>query len=472
MENEMYQDELEQFLRNEVKQHRMYPSDHVWKNIRTEMHGYRSWPALTFISLFIITALTLSTLIGNQPLHEQPQPRNSSPVPAEETGKPAQVTVSVRHSHDETYFNKMAPGHLTAQTFENELSARSYAAGSTVTATVAPVMPMALLSIPKMTARELAAPEHTLTADIAVTPAETAVASSESYTAIKASAEEHVSTQNKKISMYQPTDKILNDQVIVRSKELPRRNSRFGFQFYITPSTSYRRLSDQKVKEVIQPAAVAGATGNVPLSSITGDVNNVVRHRPAVGLELGFAAVYNLTKRLKFKTGVQLNVRQYFIETFQTRQSDLTSLSLINNRGVETIAFYSPYNNNTGYKSTQLQNRVYQLSVPLGIQWDAIQGRRWGVNTEASVQPTMMLNNNSYVLSTDYKHYTDGSQFMRKWNVNTSVGFNLTYRAGTSSWQLGPQIRYQHLSTYSNAYPIKEHLMDYGIRLGFTKQIN
>jgi hypothetical protein len=61
---------------------------------------------------------------------------------------------------------------------------------------------------------------------------------------------------------------------------------------------------------------------------------------------------------------------------------------------------------------------------------------------------------------------------MRKWNINTSVGINLTYRAGTSSWQIGPQVRYQHLSTYSNAYPIKEHLMDYGIRLGFTKQIN
>ena len=63
----MYQDEFEQFLQDEVKQHRMYPSDHIWKNIRTELHGNKAWPALTFISLFIITALTVSTLLNNHP---------------------------------------------------------------------------------------------------------------------------------------------------------------------------------------------------------------------------------------------------------------------------------------------------------------------------------------------------------------------------------------------------------------------
>ena len=67
MEDKKYQDDLEQFLQDEVKQHRMYPSDHIWKNIRTELHGYRTWPALTFISLFIITALTISTLLNNHP---------------------------------------------------------------------------------------------------------------------------------------------------------------------------------------------------------------------------------------------------------------------------------------------------------------------------------------------------------------------------------------------------------------------
>jgi hypothetical protein len=74
------------------------------------------------------------------------------------------------------------------------------------------------------------------------------------------------------------------------------------------------------------------------------------------------------------------------------------------------------------------------------------------------------------LLSTDYKNYTDGNSFIRKWNVNTSLGINFSYKSGSNLWQIGPQIRYQHLPTYSNQYPIEEHLLDYGIRLGITRQ--
>ena len=63
----MYQDELEEFLQDEINDHRMYPSDQIWRNIQTEVHGPQSWPALTFISLFIISALTVATLINNHP---------------------------------------------------------------------------------------------------------------------------------------------------------------------------------------------------------------------------------------------------------------------------------------------------------------------------------------------------------------------------------------------------------------------
>ncbi|NCI45436.1 porin family protein [Sediminibacterium soli] len=475
MENEMYQDEFEQFLQNEVKQHRMYPSDHVWKNIRTELHGYKAWPALTFISLFIITALTVSTMLGNQPLHEQPVIRSKSlAIPAQPVKKAGLIVSATREdSKDNSYFGKMASGRITEQTFDNSLAEHAFTAANTIPVT--PELIAAGTTGPAKAAAVLTPQQRVLPDHYLLIAAEAPVEADHDATldqpTVKLTTDETIAT-GKKLSMREPKDLLPEGQVIVKTKELPRRNSRLGFQFYITPSTSYRRLSDRKAKEVIQPAVQPAAGASIPLSTGTADVNSVVRHRPAVGLEIGFAALYHVSGRLKFKTGVQLNVRQYFIETFQSRTNDLASLSLINNRGVETISFYSPYNNNTGYKSTQLQNRVYQISIPVGLQWDAIQGRNWGMNTEASVQPTLMLNNTSYVLSSDYKHYTDGGQFMRRWNVNTSVGLNLTYRAGTSSWQIGPQIRYQHLSTYSNAYPIKEHLMDYGIRLGFTKQIN
>ena len=62
MKNEYNDNNLEQFLQEETNKHKMYPSDKLWRDIQLELHGKRSWPALTIIALFIISALTISTL--------------------------------------------------------------------------------------------------------------------------------------------------------------------------------------------------------------------------------------------------------------------------------------------------------------------------------------------------------------------------------------------------------------------------
>ena len=477
MENKNYQDEFEQFLQDEVKQHRMYPSDHIWKNIRTEMHGYKAWPALTFISLFIITALTISTLINNHPQHLVANVTATSVHAAKQTGVASNPNLPAAVEKD--YFQTIAPEQITAETFadlnlnEEILPQEAIVVRKTNNDFAAVTVKAAHNTDHSAMAEKIAAKNITIDAEAITDVPNTLVATATDNTISETTALAETAAPIEKLTpeTHSSADDFLKDFVYV-SGTAPRRNSKFGFQFYITPSTSYRRLSDEKVKEVIQPAtAVASTSQNVPLSAnYTANVNDVVRHKPALGFEAGFALLYNMSGRLKFKTGLQLNVRQYYIETFQST-NDLTSLSLINYRGVETISFYSPYNNNTGYKKTQLDNKVYQLSMPLGIQYDLIQGKHLGITTEASVQPTLTLNNNTYLLSTDYKHYTGGNDFIRKWNINTSLGLNITYKSGASSWQLGPQIRYQHLPTYSNAYPIKEYLMDYGVRLGFTRQI-
>ena len=63
MRDPMYHDDFEHYLQEQVKQHRMYPSDQIWRNIQDNLHGEKRWPALTFISIFIISALTITTLV-------------------------------------------------------------------------------------------------------------------------------------------------------------------------------------------------------------------------------------------------------------------------------------------------------------------------------------------------------------------------------------------------------------------------
>lgn len=488
----MYQDELEQFLQDEVKDHRMYPSDKIWRNINAEVNGHQRWPALSFISLFIISALTVSTLLNINP--SQKLLKANSLRQADPKKLPLQ---DLKHSLND--FNATAPSDLTAHTIASlkrkdnplepelngleetpvialDLSKR--AEPITVLKTrdkqttkpaliheTAIVVPMGTIA-----SRDLSPEKLNFLAEMN----EQAIMSAGNTKTI--SQDEHATDQTDKtvesvsttLAKEQlPTDQFLQDFAFVPPTRIEKgKNSKFGFGFFITPSTSYRKLTDDKAKDLLGAAPASAPVG----LNYTTDVNSIVRHKPAVGLELGFAVLYNMSNRLKFKTGIQFNTRQYYIETFQA-STDITTISLVNNRGVENISVFSPYNNNNGYKSTQLDNKMYQVSIPIGFQYDVIQGRKLGITAEASIQPTFTLNKSLYLLSTDYKHYADGNNLMRKWNINSAVGINLTYKTGAYQWYLGPQARFQHLPTYSNKYPITEYLMDYGIRLGFIKQL-
>ena len=60
-------DDLEQYLQEQASEHRMYPSDFVWKNIRNKIHTPKKWPALSVFTVFIISALVIGTVL-NKPV--------------------------------------------------------------------------------------------------------------------------------------------------------------------------------------------------------------------------------------------------------------------------------------------------------------------------------------------------------------------------------------------------------------------
>lgn len=489
----MYQDELEEFLQDEVKDHRMYPSDQIWRNIQNEVHGPQTWPALTFISILIISALTITTLINNHPEQKSGKLvvlKNGSDKKIIPTEQPSLVSE----------FNAISAEQVTATTIA-QIEQQQLKEEANRVVSEAPVIPIRYLkevaatTVPEQILKEIQLPtkpsfleesnpnnsaastfvkgESTEHANFLIDMPESNSAL-ESTIGIKNNSAENNTTQNNAFVKVTESNKIEATSTDEYLKEfaykpittVSAKNSKFGFGFFITPSTSYRSLSDFKAKEIL---GTAPATAPVGLNYTT-NINEIVRHKPAVGLELGFAVLYNMSNRIKFKTGVQFNIRQYYIETFQS-VADVTTISLVNNHGIENVSVLSLYNNNNGYRNTELDNKMYQISIPIGFQYDIIKGKHLGITAEASIQPTFTLNKSLYLLSTDYKHYADGNSLMRKWNINSSLGINLTYQTGVYQWFLGPQARFQHLPTYSNKYPIKEYLMDYGIRLGFIKQI-
>ena len=478
MKNKYQQDEFEQFLQDEVKSHRMYPSDPVWNKIRTELHGDQSWPALTFISLFIISALTISTLLTRTPnthILILPPVSQQTASSSETLTEPEVLTPDEKNNH---YLKSIAPEALTLATIAAIQPTIDYNQ-AVIEPAVAPrellTAEKASLTLPHSTPLALPVNESRKALPTIQTP----ITSESILYEQSADADENTADPNNQLrkianakgNLQQTIDEYLKDFAFVGNTPIQHKSSRIGFQVYATSSISFRQLTDYKLKELIQTTASnSSSAANLPLTSnLNSGVNEVVRHRPALGLELGFSVLYSLSKRFQLTTGLQLNLRRYEIETFETRTRDLASMSLINTRGVETISFYSPYNNNAGFRATTLSNSMYQISAPVGIQWKVLAGKKWGLTAEASVQPTFTLQSNTWLISSDYKHYTEGKDLLRKWNINTGAGVNLTYQTRTATFSVGPQIRYQHLPTYSNLYPVRENLIDYGIRFSITR---
>jgi hypothetical protein len=410
----------------------MYPSGRVWENIRTEVHGKRSWPALTIISLSILVALTVSTFVVTQ---------KSTPIVK---------SLIVRHSS--------APVTATKPTIELQVTKTRKQ------------FPKAVIQVhevvPEMPTQENL--ETTCTAFSTINNEVT----DELQTSIEAAATISTSDSQTKINNPSLLPALIQQQVnnnfdLSSNANNKQKNRKYSVQFYATPSASFRVLSDQKVKELIQPSLIA-----IPLTapiSQTPTFNQAVRHRPDIGLELGLTFNYPVSNKLQFKTGLQVNIRQYQIDTYETGANAAT-LALVNGGRIQTISVLSSYNNNVGFRSAQLNNKVYQIAMPIGLDYQVLKFKKFGIHTQATIQPTYNINKNVYLLSTDYANYAAGNDYVRKWNINTSVGIQFSYQKGNTIWQLGPQIRYQTLPTYNNPYPIKENLIDYGFRIGWSKQ--
>jgi len=221
---------------------------------------------------------------------------------------------------------------------------------------------------------------------------------------------------------------------------------KLSWQTYFTPTVSYRKLSDHAI-------------------------NNIVPHRPAFGFELGVAAKYPVSRKAKLRAGLQFNVNRYEIKTYDS-YTQLATIRLVDKNGVDYVRTTTNYNNFSGYQTNWLQNSYIQLSAPLGIEVNLSGDDKVQFGVASTIQPTYLLGDKTYLISSDYKNYTEMPSLVRHWNVNTSLETFVAYSTGHINWQVGPQVRYQILSSYLKKYPVKENLFDFGLKVGisFNKQ--
>jgi hypothetical protein len=135
---------------------------------------------------------------------------------------------------------------------------------------------------------------------------------------------------------------------------------------------------------------------------------------------------------------------------------------------MDSLNAVTNYNNFGGYRSNWLENFYFQVSAPVGMELKLKGDDKMQFGIATTIQPTYVLGDRVYLISTDYKNYAEVPRLIRRWNVNTNLETYVAYSTGRLKWQVGPQVRYQLLSSFVKKYPVKEHLFDFGLKMGVS----
>jgi hypothetical protein len=247
---------------------------------------------------------------------------------------------------------------------------------------------------------------------------------------------------------------------VINSFLRARNMRRFALQFNITPTISYRKLSANK--------SFLARAANVPASfAPLYDINSAVTHKPDLGLEFGLTSKYSLSPRFRIKGGLQFNINRYSIKAFNS-SFEAAKIDLRGSSGVDSFYAMSTHRNFSGYKSDWLHNFYFEISLPVGAELTIVGDDRVQFGIAGTIQPTYVLGDRAYLLSSDYKNYAEVPWLSRRWNVNAGFETFVSYGTGKVKWQVGPQVRYQMLSSFVNQYPVKENLFDFGLKVGVS----
>ena len=260
----------------------------------------------------------------------------------------------------------------------------------------------------------------------------------------------------------------LHDYAMNSLPQAPKRGRAF-FQLTLAPTVNYRTLSNSDLSY-----EKFGPSGGSLTSVHPGDKD----HAAAFGFEFGGSILYRLTRNLSIKGGLQFNFARYRINAFSTPASSGSSQGLYTYYGyvLDTLRGVSGQQrsnqaNSSVVTAQSLNNDYYQLSAPIGFELRVLGNERLQFNLGATVQPSYLLGTSSYMLSNNMEHYAKQPDMYRRWNVSGGLEAFLSYRVGNIRWQIGPEFRYQLLSTYTSQSTITENLKSYGIKIGITKML-
>lgn len=473
MDQNYFEDEFEQFLRDNADQHRMYPSDGVWSMIYRQLHAKRRRIALGAMLFLAISGIVW--LANIHPVnHKNQGSQNTNPQPVYSSYNYSNSSVTVDDIIAKLKAKSLippiqieAPKTLSPLRFVKPAHlADTYTAPINTSASLRnfdlyPRFELLLEAILVQSRITPVIPEPPADETLDFTPSFTYLPNGKMASAVAVNFAPPM--QESRLANLDITPAVSESAKINITSLKPALQHRFSFLMSFSPSIGYRNMIEGG-KQIIY--------GSSPLMVRHLNVNQFVAHQPAMGFELAGGIRYQLTRSLAIRTGLQFNLTRYSIAAF-AYSSEKATVSLNTNMGYlrDTLVANSNVRNLSGDHPERLRNEYLQIALPVGAELKLFGDSKLQLNLAGSLQPVYLLNTNQNLLSSDYTNYIKEPSLIRRWNMASSLEAFVSYKKGDYRWQIGPQFRYNLLSTYKSQYPIKENLMEYGLKIGFSKTI-
>ncbi len=508
MERRIYTDKFEQLLKEKSDEFRMYPSKRVWHSIYNDLHPGRKWPSIAMSILLIIALL----LIGYLNTGDNNGAKNIARINSSTNGSGNNTTGNAKTQNT---------GSATGNNQQPENSATTQTGNSIVSSNDADNSPVMNASRNDANTNNSSASRLRIAKnDGLIESLDNYIRSNRLLTEVallnkKANSNNSNNSFSNATNSAELTDKNIVDQNKVTLKNIPatldtkeesislvategpavknkitgnkkmvspeekawmedyalhnkpgrqKWKDRIAMEIYATPNFGYRNLNSNVKNDALANSLTAGAGSGAP-------VDKTIYQKPGLGLEAGVGFAYSLTKNFLVKAGVQLNYTNYSIKADQTNHPILTTLLMNdqNNGNPYLSSRTSTLSNSSGLQPVTLHNKTYQFSLPVGIALKLAGNDNMGWYVGASLQPTFVMGGTVNLISSDYKNYISDPSLLRRWNMNTGVETYVNYKLGGYTLQMGPQFRYQLLSTYNKKYTFNENLYNVGLKVGLVK---
>ena len=311
MESNFRNKDFEQYIKDNADQYRMFPSEKVWKGINNTLHTRRKWYGAGLAFLLLLTGTAVTWVMVSYPVSKD---QSSSVV-----------------KNNAIAAVKQTPEAVSPEIINNVLPfSKSAVVPKRMILTPARIItPVTILDEP-VKLGSISAPEQVVVTNersqsVVNIPRKTIAAVNNDFidemyelqTATPAAAGQRA-FRTQSSDRPSGTD-ALSDLSFenVTSTYISRKDGKkISWQLFITPTISYRKLNENTSFE---NALSAG----FPFASLT-DVNKAVTHKPDMGLQIGIAARFPVTRNFKIRGGLQFNINRYDIKAFAYNQEVAT----------------------------------------------------------------------------------------------------------------------------------------------------